>query len=83
MNTLSSVALSAVLAVVGVGASVSAQAHPYVTVGVDCPSGVIAERVGYVRPYFAPYFAQGRYRHREFERERFDRFRRDRGDRRW
>jgi hypothetical protein len=83
MNRLSSVVLSAALAVVGVGASVSAQAHPAVAVGVGCPGGLIAERVGYARPYFAPYYAHGRYWHREIERERLDRFRRDHGERHW
>jgi hypothetical protein len=81
MNRLSSIALSAALAVVGVGASVSAEARPYVAVG--CPGGLVAERVGYARPYFAPYYTHGRYWHREIERERFDRFRHEHGERRW
>jgi hypothetical protein len=83
MNRLSSVALSAALAVVGVGASVSAQAHPYLAAGIGCPTGAIAERAGYVRPYFAPFYAHGPYWQREFERQRLERFWREHGERRW
>jgi hypothetical protein len=84
MRKLSSVALSAALVVVGVGASLSAEAHPFVTVAVGIPTVV-------VRPFgYAPvngghyYYANGRYRH-DYDRDRDDRFhhRRDRDDRRW
>lgn len=66
MNKLSSVALSAALVIAGVGATASAEAHPYVG-----------------RPYYAPYFySHGRYWHREFERDRYDRFHHERWERR-
>ena len=82
MNTLSSVALSAALVVAGVGASVSAQAHPIVSVGVGCP-GVVIEPAGYVRPYYGPYYyAHGRYWRHDFDRDRYDRFHHERWDRR-
>jgi hypothetical protein len=81
MNKLSSVALSAFLVAAGVGASLSAEAHPYVTADVACPDGVVVERVGYARPYygvsFGPYYdTHGRAWRREFERDRYDRFHR-------
>jgi hypothetical protein len=85
MNKLSTVALSAALAVAGVGASVSAESHPYVSVGIGFP-GLVVEPFGYARPYYAPYYYAGRYWHRDYDRVRDDHFRRrlDRdGDRRW
>jgi len=81
MNKLSSIALSAALVAAGVGASVSAEAHTYV--GVGCPGDVVIAPAGYARPYCAPYYyAHGRYGHREFARDRFDRFHPERWDRR-
>jgi hypothetical protein len=83
MSKLSSVASSAALVIAGVGASVSAEARPYVSVGVGYPGGAVVERVGYVRPYYARYYhARGLYRHHEFERGRYERFRHDHWDRR-
>jgi hypothetical protein len=83
MNKLSSVALSTALVVAGVGASVSAEAHPYASVGVGRPGGVVVERIGYERPFYARYYyARDRYWHREFERDRYERFHRDHWDRR-
>jgi hypothetical protein len=83
MNRFSSIALSAALLVGGVGASVAAQAHPYVEEGVACPGGPMVERVGYARPFYGPrYFGQERFGHQEFARERFDRFHREHWDRR-
>jgi hypothetical protein len=78
MNKLSSIALSAALVVAGVGASVSAEARPYVSVGVGYP-GVVIEPVGYGRPYYGPYFHEhGRYWRHEFYRDRFHHERWDR-----
>jgi hypothetical protein len=83
MNKLSSVALSAVLVVAGMGASVSAESHPYVSVGVGCPGGAVVERIGYERPFYARYYyARGRYWHQEFAQDRYERFHRDHWDRR-
>jgi hypothetical protein len=47
MNKWSSVAVSAALAVAGVGASVSAEAHPYLTVGIDVPPVAVVGRFGH------------------------------------
>jgi hypothetical protein len=75
MNKLSSAALSAALVVAGVGASVSAEAHPYLSALVGCPGGAVVERIGYARPFYArDYHAHGRYWHHEFERGRYERF---------
>jgi hypothetical protein len=82
MNKLSSVALSAALVVAGVGASVSAEAHPYVSVGVGFP-GVVVEPVGYGRVYYRPYYYEHRrYCRHEFDRDRYDRYHHERWDRR-
>ena len=75
MNKLSSVVLSAALVVAGVGASVSAEAHPYLSVGVGYPGGAVIEPVGYGRPFYGPYhFEHGRYWRHEFDHGRYDRF---------
>lgn len=50
MNKLSSVALSAALVVAGVGASVSAEAHPYFGVGIDLPRVVVVIPIFMRRP---------------------------------
>jgi hypothetical protein len=84
MNKLSSVALSAALVVAGVGATVSAEAHPYVGVVVGAPDGLVVETAGYGRPYYyGPYdYWHGRYWHHEFGRGRFERFHHERWERR-
>jgi hypothetical protein len=85
MNKLSSVALSAALVVAGVGASLSAEAHPFVTVGVGIPS-VVVQPFGYAPVYGGPYYyGYRRYWHRDYDRDRDYRFHRrwDRDDRRW
>jgi hypothetical protein len=85
MNKLSSVALGAALVVAGVGASVSAEAHPYVSVGIGFPGVAVVEPFAYAPGYYAPYYyAHGRYWHRDYDRD--DHFRRrwdHDGDRRW
>jgi hypothetical protein len=84
MNKLSSVVLSAALVVVGVGASLSAEAHPFVTVDVGIPT-VVVQPFGYAPVYRGPYYyANGRY-WRDYDRDRGYRFHRrwDRDDRRW
>jgi hypothetical protein len=81
MNKWSFVAASAALVVAGVGASVSAEAHPYLTVGVDVPA--VAVRFGHAPVYCGPYcYEHGRYWRRDYDRFRFDRFPRERWYRR-
>jgi hypothetical protein len=81
MNKWSSVAVSAALVVAGVGASVSAEAHPYLTVGVDVPA--VAVVFGHAPVYCGPYcYEHGRYWRRDYDRYRFDRFPRERWYRR-
>jgi len=75
MNNFSSIALSAALAVAGVGAAASAQAHPYASVDVAAVDYAPIERVGVWRPYYRPYFRPyGMYRHHEFGRGGYERF---------
>ena len=82
MKRWSFVAVSAALAVAGVGASVSAEAHPYLTVGVDAPVAVAAP-FGHAPVDCGPmYYEHGRYWRRDYDRYRFDRFPRDRWYRR-
>jgi hypothetical protein len=74
MYKLASVALSAALGIAGVSHSVSAEAHPYVRVGIALP-GIALPSVAVVEPsyapgyyapyYYAPYYAHGRYWHRD------------------
>jgi len=84
MNKLSSIALSAALVVVGVGASVSAEAHPFVTVGVGIPT-VVVQPFGYAPVYGGPYYYLYRRYWHDYDRDRYYRFHRrwDRDDRRW
>ena len=83
MNKWSFVAVSAALAVAGVGASVSAEAHPYLTVGVDVPAVAVVGRFGHPPVYCGPYcYELGRYWRRDYDRHRFDRFPRERWYRR-
>ena len=83
MYKLASVALSAALGVAGVSHSVSAEAHPYVSVGIALPGvAVVDYGPGYYAPYYhAPYYyppyyyRYGRYEHhRHWDHD---------GDRRW
>jgi hypothetical protein len=82
MNKLSSVALSAALVVAGVGASLSAEAHPFVTVGVGIPTVVVQ---GYAPAYGGSYYYGYRHYWHDYDRDRDYRFHRrwDRDDRRW
>jgi hypothetical protein len=83
MNKLSSVALSTALVVAGVGASVSAEAHPNASALVGYPGGAAVERIGYARPFYArDSFPRGRFWRHEFERDRYERFHRNHWDRR-
>jgi hypothetical protein len=83
MNKLSSVALSAALVVFGVGTGVSAQARPYVAVGLDVPAVAVVGPFGYAPLYCGPYcYEHGRYWRRDYNHYRFDRFPRDRWHRR-
>ena len=62
MNKWAFVAVSAALAVAGVGASVSAEAHPYLTVGVDVPAVAVVGRFGHAPVFCGPYcYEHGRY----------------------
>jgi hypothetical protein len=82
VNKWSSVTVCAALVVAGVGASVSAEAHPYFTVGVDVTGVVRVDSYG--RALFCgPYcFEHGRFWRRDYDRHRFDRFPRERWYRR-
>jgi len=81
MSKWSSVAVRAALAVAGVGASASAETHPYFTVGVDVPA--VAAAFGHAPVYCGPYcYDHGRYWRRDYDRYRFDRFPRERWYRR-
>jgi hypothetical protein len=83
MNKWSSVAVSAALVVAGVGASVSAEAHPYLTVGVDVPAVAVVAPYGHAPVYCGLYcYEHGRYWRRDYDRYRFDRFPRERWYRR-
>jgi hypothetical protein len=82
MNKWSSVAVSAALVVAGVGASVSAEAHPYFTVGVDVPAVVRVDPYGRALYCGAYCYEHGRYWRRDYDRRRFDRFPRERWYRR-
>jgi hypothetical protein len=83
MNKWALFASSAALVVTGVGASVSAEAHPYLTVGVDVPAVAVVAPFGRGAVYCGPYcYEQGRYWRRDYDRYRFDRFPRERWHRR-
>ena len=84
MNKWSFVAVSAALAVTGgVGVSVSAEAHPYLTVGVDVPAVAAAGPFGREPVLCGPFcYSHGRYWRRDYDRYRFDRFPRERWYRR-
>ena len=89
MYKIASVALTAALGVAGVTQSVPAEAHPYVSVGIDLPGVAIvapfaySPYYGYAPAYSGPfYYAHGRYWRRDYDRdERFHR--RWEGERRW
>jgi hypothetical protein len=75
MYKLASVALSAALGVAGVSHSVSAEAHPYVSVGIALPGvAVVDYGPGYYAPYYyAPYYYRyGRNWHRDYDRDRYE-----------
>ena len=83
MYKLASVALSAALGVAGVSHSVSAEAHPYVSVGIALPGVTV---VDFAPGYYAPYYPHGRYWHRDYDRDRYEHFHRHwdhDGDRHW
>lgn len=89
MNKLSSVALSVALVVAGVGASVSAEAHPYFGIGIDVPRVAVVEPYSYAPGYDAPYYYGGGYWRGGYNRDRGEWFYRGwehgggrRGDRR-
>jgi hypothetical protein len=60
MYKFASVALSAVLGVAGVASSATAEAHPYVSVGIGLPGIAVVEPFGYYRPY-PIHYAHGPY----------------------
>jgi hypothetical protein len=87
MYKFASVALTAALGVAGVAQSAPAEAHPYVSVGIGLPGVAVVDPFYYAPAYYGPYYsAHGRYWHRDYDRDRDDRFHRrwdhDR-DRRW
>lgn len=91
MYKLASVALSAALGVAGVAHSVTAEAHPYVSVGIGFPRVAVVEPFAYAPGYYAPYFTgpyyrgYDRYWHRDYDRDRYEHFHRrwEHGDRGW
>jgi hypothetical protein len=77
MYKLASVALSAALGVAGVAQSVPAEAHPYVSVGIGVPGAVVVEPFSYAPGYYGSYYyVHGGYWHRDYDRDRYDRFHR-------
>jgi hypothetical protein len=94
MYKIASIALTAALGVAGVAQSVTAEAHPYVSVGIGLPGIAVVAPIAYAPPYYgyAPayngpyYYAHGRYWRHDYDRDRDDRFHRrwdHDGDRRW
>jgi hypothetical protein len=76
MYKLASVALSAALGVAGVAQTAPAKADPYISVGIGFP-GVAVVASPYAPAYYGPYYYwQGRYWHRDYDRDRDDRFHR-------
>jgi hypothetical protein len=74
MYKLASVALSAALGVAGVARTAPAEADPYISVGIGFP-GVAVVAPAYAPAYYGPYYYwQGRYWHRDYDRDRDDRF---------
>jgi len=81
MYKLASVALSAALGIAGVSHSVSAEAHPYVRVGIALPGVAVVEppyAPGYYAPYYYPpyYYTHGRYWQRDYDHGRYEHFHR-------
>ncbi len=82
MYKLASVALSAALGIAGVSHSASAEAHPYVRVGIALPDVAVVEPFAYAPGYYAPYhhapyyYAPGRYWHRDYDHDRYEHFHR-------
>jgi hypothetical protein len=72
MYKLASVTLSAALGVAGLAHSVTAEAHPYVSVGIGFPRVAVVEPFAYA-PY---YYGYGRYWHRDYDRDRDEHFHR-------
>ena len=93
MYKLASVALSAALGIAGVSHSVSAEAHPYVSVGIAVPGVAVVDYAPGYAPYYSPpyyyppyYYPHGRYWHRDYDRDRYEHFHRHwdhDGDRHW
>ena len=81
MYKIASVALTAALGVAGVAHSVTAEAHPYVSVGIGFPGVAVVEPFAYAPAYYGPYYYEhGRYWRRD---DRFHRRWDHDGDRRW
>jgi hypothetical protein len=87
MYKLASVALSAALGIAGVSHSMSAEAHPYVRVGIALPGVAVVEPFAYAPGYYSPYYyPHGPYWHRDYDRDRYEHFHRHwdhDGDRHW
>lgn len=75
MFKLATVAMTAAIGAAGVAASVPAEAHPYVSVGVGLPE-VFVGPVAYAPRYYAPYAyvhgPEGHYWHRDYDHGRYD-----------
>jgi hypothetical protein len=77
MYKLASVTLSAALGVAGLAHSVTAEAHPYVSVGIGFPRVAVVEPFAYAPGYYAPYhYGYGRDWLRDYDRDRDDHLRR-------
>jgi hypothetical protein len=86
MYKLASVTLSAALGVTGIAHSITAEAHPYVSVGIGFPRVAVVEPFAYAPGYAPYYYGYGRYWHREYDRNRYEHLHRHwdhDGDLRW
>jgi hypothetical protein len=79
MYKIASIALTAALGVAGIAHTQSAEAHPYIGVGVAYPGAVVVEPArlvpAYYGPYYGPYYYHGRYWHHGYDRYRYEHFR--------
>ncbi len=74
MYKIASIALTAALGVAGVATTQTAEAHPYVAVGIGYPGPVVVRPYGFVPVYYGPYY-HGRYWHHGYDRYRYEHFR--------
>ena len=71
MYKIASIALNAALGIAGVAQSMPAEAHPYVSVGVQVPGVAVVEPAGLMPAYYGPHrYARGPYFRPGFRYER-------------